>query len=229
MEKSIDLLVVGDIQTNCWLYLLHGAPPCSGKQPCVVVDPGDEGESIVSHLLKLNWIPAYIILTHGHFDHLAGLPKMLEAFKKGAFGEGAPLPKVGIHRQDAHYLGKDALSFHRESFAAVGASYVEARWEALPEADMLFEEGEEVGPFKVLHVPGHTAGSVCFHDEKTGILFSGDTLFQGGYGRTDLPGGDWNQLRQSLERLLSMKPEIMVCPGHGVATTVREESGILTL
>jgi len=226
MEKKIDFIVVGDIQTNCWLYLLDDGPEASGKRPCVVVDPGDEAELIVSRLLELNWIPRYILLTHGHYDHLAGLPDLLDACGKGVCGDG-PLPKVGIHRQDAQYLGKDALAFHRKSFAAIGASYVEARWKALPEADILFEEGDSAGPFKVLHVPGHTAGCVCFYDENAGILLSGDTLFQGGYGRTDLPGGDWNQLRESLMRLISMKPEIMVCPGHGPTTTVHKASSAL--
>ena len=228
MEKKIDFIVVGDIQTNCWLYLLDDAPLSSGKRPCVVVDPGDEAELIVSRLLELNWVPGYILLTHGHFDHLAGLPKLLDACKKNICSD-APLPKIGIHRGDAQYLGKDALGFHQKSFSAVGgnSAYVDARWEALPEADLLFEEGDTVGQFKVVHVPGHTPGSVCFYDEKSGTLFSGDTLFQGDYGRTDLPGGDWNQLRQSLMRLLAMKPETIVCPGHGPATTIREASSAL--
>jgi len=228
METRIDNIVVGDIQTNCWLYVLEDAPDSHGKRPCVVVDPGDEGEAIASRLRDLNWIPRYILLTHGHFDHLAGVPKLLAAFGKGAFGENAPLPKIGIHRQDVHYLGKDALSAHRNSFAAAGgnADYVNALWEPLPEADILFEEGDTIGPFKVLHVPGHTTGSVCYHDEKTGILFTGDTLFQGDYGRTDLPGGDWGQLRESLKRLLSLKPETIVCPGHGGATSIKEEANL---
>ena len=226
MEKKIENIVVGDIQTNCWLYLLDDE---ESSRFCAVIDPGDEAELIVSRLRELNWIPRYILLSHGHFDHVAALPKLLEACGKGAFGENIPLPKVCIHRQDAQYVGKDALAAHRRSFAAIGAAYVEARWEALPEADTLFEEGDTLGPLKVLHVPGHTPGSVCFYDEKTGVLFSGDTLFQGGYGRTDLPGGDWNELCQSLKRLLSMPSEIVVCPGHGSATTVLESSNVLGL
>jgi len=227
MEKKIDSVVVGDIQTNCWFYALDDAESSAGKRPCVVIDPGDEAELIVSRLKRLNWIPRYILLSHGHLDHLAGLPKLLDACGKGVCGDG-PLPKVGIHRQDAHYLGKDALATHRNTFASAGGNpdYVNAHWESQPEADILFEEGDTVGPFKVLHVPGHTAGSVCFYDEKADVLFSGDTLFQGGYGRTDLPGGNWKQLCQSLKRLLSMKAEIVVYPGHGDTTTVREASSI---
>ena len=224
MEKKIDFVTVGDIQTNCWLYAAEELSGTAGKRPCVVIDPGEEAEIIISRLQKLNWIPAFIFLSHGHFDHVAALPDLLEACGKGAFGPG-PLPKVGIHRLDAEYLGKDALAVHRNSMSVAGGSpaYVNALWKPLPGADILFEEGQEAGPFRILHTPGHTPGSVSFYDEKANVLFSGDTLFRSGFGRTDLPGGDWEQLRKSLKQLLSMKEEIVVCPGHGDATTIKEE------
>ena len=198
MEKKIDSVVVGNILTNCWLYVLDEAAGSDGRQPCAVIDPGDEAGAIVSRLRELNWSPRYILLTHGHFDHVTGLPGLLEACGKGECGEG-PLPKVGIHRQDA-------------------------LWCQLPPPVTLFEEGDAVGPFKVLHVPGHTPGSICFYDEKAGYLFSGDTLFEGDHGRTDLPGGDMNQMRQSLKRLLALAPETIVCPGHDVTTTIKDEA-----
>jgi len=190
-----------------------------------VIDPGDEAALIVSRLKELNWVPNYILLTHGHFDHLMALPVLLEAFEKGVFGSNA-LPKVGVHRKDARYLGKDALAIHRESFAAASggnASYIDAIWKPIKEADILFEEGDELSPFKVLHVPGHTPGSAAFYDESAGVLFTGDTLFQGNWGRTDLPGGNEALIMQSLKRLRSMKDDIVVCPGHGPVTTIGEE------
>jgi glyoxylase-like metal-dependent hydrolase (beta-lactamase superfamily II) len=146
------------------------------------------------------------------------LPDLFEACKQGLFSQNPP-PKIGIHRLDAAYLGKDALSIHRDSFVVAGGdpAFVEALWKPLPEADVLFEEGDAAGPFKVLHLPGHTPGSVGFYDEKTSVLFSGDTLFKGNYGRTDLPGGNEEQIYKSLKRLLSMNAEILVCPGHGPA------------
>ena len=224
MEKRIDHIVVGDIQTNCWFYATEDLPDKAGKRPCVVIDPGDEAGAIISRLQKLNWVPVYIFLTHGHFDHVAGLPDLLDACGKGAFGPG-PLPKTGIHRLDIHYLGKDALEVHRNSFSTAGGNpaYVDALWKPLPDADIIFEEGAEAGPFRVLHTPGHTGGSVCFYDEKADVLFSGDTLFRGNCGRTDLPGGNSGQLRQSLKRLLSMKHGTSVYPGHGAATTIEKE------
>ena len=223
MEKKIDGIVVGDIQTNCWFYPLEAESP-PGKQPCVVIDPGEEAALIINRLEKLNWMPHYIFLSHGHFDHLAALPDLLEYFGKG----NDPLPKVGIHRLDALYLGKDAYTAHRDSIsiAAGSCAYLDALWKPLVEADIFFEEGNEAGPFNIVHTPGHTPGSVCFYDEKARILFSGDTLFRMGWGRTDLPGGDETQLRQSLARLLSMDKEIVVCPGHGPATTIGNEAGL---
>ena len=223
MTNKLDCITVGDLQTNCWLYLLEEG---SGQRTCAIIDPGDEADAIVSGLRELNWIPLYILLTHGHIDHVAALPDLLAAFKNSYAGS---IPKIGIHRLDSHYLGKDSLKVHQESFTATGGSpaFVNALWKALPNADIYFAEGDTIGPFTVLHVPGHSPGSVGFYDEKAGLLFSGDTLFRGTWGRTDLPGGNTIQMRQSLTRLLSMKGEIVVCPGHGSATTIKEETGLL--
>ena len=221
-SKKIECIQVGAIETNCWLY----SPEEEGATRfCFVIDPGDEAALIISRLKELNWVPNYILLTHGHFDHLMALPDLLEAFEKGIFGANEK-PKVGIHRMDAHYLGKDALSVHRESFTAAGGgnpSYIDFIWKPIKEADILFEEGDELPPFRVLHVPGHTPGSAAFYDEDSGVLFTGDTLFRGDWGRTDLPGGNETLIHQSLKRLRSMKEEIVVCPGHGPVTTIGDE------
>ena len=220
--KKIECVQVGAIETNCWLYSPEEE---GGTRFCFVIDPGDEAALIISRLKDLNWVPNYILLTHGHFDHLLALPDLLEAFEKGVFG-AQEKPKVGVHRMDAQYLGKDSQSVHRKSYAAAArgnSSYIDTIWKPIQEADILFEEGDTIPPFKVLHVPGHTPGSVAFYDEKAGVLFSGDTLFQDGRGRTDLPGGSEALIQQSLKRLRSMNEKIVVCPGHGPVTTIGEE------
>jgi len=223
MNKNIDCVTVGDIQTNCWLYC--PGDDDSGMGDCVVIDPGDDAGVIISRLRELNLVPNYILLTHGHLDHVAALPDLMEACGR-VFGT---VPKIGINRQDVCYLGKDSLKVHRDSFSSSGGNvaFVDALWKPMPDADLFFEEGDSIGPFRVLQLPGHTPGSVGFYDEKAGVLFSGDTLFRGTWGRTDLPGGNEAQIYQSLKRLLSMKGDIAVCPGHGPATTIKEEAGLL--
>jgi glyoxylase-like metal-dependent hydrolase (beta-lactamase superfamily II) len=195
MKNEIDCIVVGPIQTNCWLYPLEAEE--GEARPCIVIDPGDDAGRIIARLKDLNWVPFYIFATHGHYDHVTAIPDLLEAFKKGVFGS-APLPKVGIHKEDVHHLKK-------------------------AEADIFFKEGDVFGPFKVMHIPGHTQGCVAFYDEKAGVLFTGDTMFHGDWGRTDLPGGSEEQIRQSIKRLLSLNEDIIVHPGHEESTTIKEE------
>ena len=196
MNNRIECVVVGPIETNCWLYALDEEQ--DGKRSCAVIDPGGEAEKIISGLKKLNWVPHYIFLTHGHWDHVTALPELLDAFGKGMFGNQEP-PKIYINRLDVQLLKNNTLPLYH------------------------FEEGNTIGPFKILHTPGHTQGSTCFYDEKTAVLFSGDTLFEGDHGRTDLPGGSAEQMRQSLNRLVSLSEDTVVYPGHDITTTIAEE------
>jgi glyoxylase-like metal-dependent hydrolase (beta-lactamase superfamily II) len=185
-----------------------------------VIDPGADADAIIARLEQLRLRPRYILLTHGHFDHIAALP---------ALAAYAGDPVIGIHRDDRDYLGAGAQGVHRASFTAVAgnAAYVDALWEAMPDATLSLEEGSVIGPLVTLHLPGHSPGSAAFYDKSAGVLFSGDTLFQGGYGRTDLPGGSWPQLRQSLSRLFTLDRGIGVYPGHGGTTTIGEASDAL--
>jgi glyoxylase-like metal-dependent hydrolase (beta-lactamase superfamily II) len=213
----IELLVVGPIATNCWIYTWDVPPEKTGA--CAVIDPGADPEAIISRLERLKLRPRYILLTHGHFDHIAALPALAAAYRDNP-------PVIAIHRDDSAYLGSGARQIHRMSFAAAAgnAAYVDALWNDMPAADELLDEGSVAGPFAVLHLPGHTPGSVAFYDKNAGVLFSGDTLFRDGFGRTDLPGGSWPQLQRSLLRLLAMDRDIDVCPGHGETTTIGEET-----
>ncbi|MDR0387115.1 MAG: MBL fold metallo-hydrolase [Treponema sp.] len=224
-ENCLKPLVLGAIATNCYILPLDEfSPPDesarslpeNAPRPCAIIDPGDQAPVIIARMEKLNLRPRYILLTHGHFDHIAALPHLAAAF---------PQTVIAIHPEDAAYLGKAAYAVHRNSFAAAGdPSYVDMLWKDMPSPSLLLDEGGRAGPFTALYLPGHTPGSVGFYLADQKILFSGDTLFQDGYGRTDLPGGDWERLRQSLERLFAMDGGIRVFPGHGPPTTIGEEA-----
>jgi len=214
-EKNITQLIVGAISTNCWIYQL-------GEGSAAVIDPGDEAEEIIAALEKLSLVPKFILLTHGHFDHIAALPQLAEAFKTHA-------PQIAIHRLDAVYLGPGAYAAHSLSMkAAMGSTaFLDAFWIDMPPPGRQLEDGDEIGPFTVLHLPGHTQGSAAFWDKEAGVLFTGDTLFENNWGRTDLPGGSEEQIFASLRRLLAMDADIKVYPGHGGATTIGREARLL--
>jgi glyoxylase-like metal-dependent hydrolase (beta-lactamase superfamily II) len=183
---QIEQLVVGDIETNCWIVLYGTAAPTA----CALIDPGDQAEVIIAQLEKMSARPGHILLSHGHFDHIAALPDLHAAY---------PEAIIAIHREDAPYLG--------------------------PIASCELEDGDEIGPFTVMHTPGHTPGSVVFLNTAQKIMFSGDTLFQGNCGRVDLPGGDQASIQASLKRLLALDKGIQVLPGHGPATSIAAEQG----
>ena len=197
--KKVQCLCVGSIQTNCWIYPLSdesraGYP--ESLKPCAVVDPGAEPKTIIKHLRDNDLYPKYILLTHGHFDHITALPDLLKAYKT----------TVAIHKAEP------------SSPASSTAAYLNTK-------DIkLLSDGETIGPFRLLHIPGHTPGSAAFYDEANDIMFTGDTLFYANCGRIDLPGGDEAKMYKSLERLLAMKPGIRVLPGHGPDSTIAAEA-----
>ena len=208
----IHTIVVGGIATNCWVYPLPAKPGT-----CAIIDPGEEGERIIGFLNQLNLSPEYILLTHGHFDHIGAVPVLASRFINC---------EVAIHGADAEYLGTQAYHCHSRSFtiAAGNTAYLDMLWEEMPAPGRILAEGDQVGPFTVLHIPGHTPGSIALLDTEAGVLFSGDTLFRNGYGRTDLPGGSEELMHASLKRLFSLDPDIRVYPGHGPSSTIGEES-----
>ena len=216
-KKNITQLVVGAIETNCWICPIN-------EQDTAIIDPGDEADRIISVLKKLKLTPKFILLTHGHFDHITAVPELVSAYS-------SENPVIAIHRLDSQYLGPDSYTPHSISAkAAMGnSSLIDALWPAsrqgMPPPGRLLEEGDTIGPFTVLHLPGHTPGSVAYWDKAEGILFTGDTLFAGTYGRTDLPGGNEQEMVSSLRRLFAMDTDIKVYPGHGETTTIGQEEG----
>jgi len=210
-NKNITRLVVGALSTNCWIYRLD-------EKNAAVIDPGDEADTIIAALESMSLAPKYILLTHGHFDHIAAVPQLAKAFATNK-------PQIAIHRLDAEYLGSGAYASHCISARAVmgDTAFIDALWSEMPPPDIQLEEGAAIGPFTVLHLPGHTQGSVAFWDKEAGVLFTGDTLFASGFGRTDLPGGSDEQMVASLRRLFAMDANIEIYPGHDAVSTIGRE------
>lgn len=194
---------VGPLECNCTIL------GCEKTGEACVIDPGDQGEIICEHLRRLSLKPKYLLHTHAHFDHVGATRPV----KEKAGGE------ILLHEDDRWLY--DGLVLQGEIFGALLT-------EPLP-LDSTIEEGDEltVGTLRirVMHTPGHTPGSCCFQLlNEDGALFSGDTLFAGSIGRTDLPGGDMRAIMRSLEKqLLPLDDEIPVIPGHGPPTTIGKE------
>ena len=165
----------------------------------LLIDPGDD----LPALARLAGGIKAILLTHGHFDHMLAAEKLQER-------TGVP---VYVHPLDAPMLSDASLSAYNPEVSSLPQPGHIA-YTAYPES--LFG-------FRVLHTPGHTPGSVCLYHEAEKVLFSGDTLFRAGFGRTDLAGGSMHQLLSSLRTLLALPRDIKVYPGHGESTTIDEE------
>jgi glyoxylase-like metal-dependent hydrolase (beta-lactamase superfamily II) len=195
-------LVVGALAVNC--YILAD----EHTREALVIDAGGNPREILNALKQHRLRVLALVNTHAHFDHVLGI----DALKQDT---GAPF---WIHAGDADLLGTG----QRAMWLAMGLNLGE-----LPRADKFLADGEEIRVgavrLKVLHTPGHSAGSICLYDAANGILFSGDTLFQSSVGRTDL-GGSMSALLGSIrEKLLPLPNSTIVYPGHGPATTIGEE------
>ena len=148
----------------------------------------------------------YIILTHAHYDHIHFLPEYKETY---------PMAKVVIHELDNAMLGSPRLN----ASVLFGPAHV------YDKADVAVQDGDELmlgdAILSVIHTPGHTPGGICILTEN--MLFSGDTLFYAGFGRTDLGAGDVKLMAASIDKLYAMDPTITVYPGHGTKTTIGRE------
>lgn len=195
----VEKLVVGPFASNCYIV------GSKSNKEGMIIDPGDEAKQILKRVKQLALDIKLIVLTHGHIDHTGALKEVREV-------TGA---EVVIHADDAKSLKERSLS------NLFGLLYP-----IPPPPDRLLKGGDSINigdlHFLVLHTPGHTPGGVCLLGQ--GVVFSGDTLFNYGVGRTDLPGGSYSQLMNSIQtKLMTLPDNTVVYPGHGPDTTIGAE------
>jgi len=186
---QITVFQLGQLGANCYIVADEQA------KSCAVVDPGGQGVQLAGWLRDNGLTPKYVLLTHGHFDHVGGVKALVAQFP------GLP---VYLHPNDTKLTPDLCQGLFWTDF---------------------YEEGDELVmdgvTFRVYHTPGHTPGSVCLLTER--VLLTGDTLFAGSCGRTDFPGGSWSQLMDSFARLAGLPGDYSVLSGHGEETTLETE------
>ena len=196
----LEILTVGELVTNC--YILGDEK----TQEAVVIDPGGDFEIIEAHLKKLKLEVKYIILTHGHVDHIGALSQLKKATKA----------EILIHSKDSAMLYDPNQNLSIFSGDKITAT----------KADRLLEEGDIIQcsgiKLEVLHTPGHTPGGISLLTDK--MIFTGDALFCGSIGRTDFPDSSYQELISSIkDKLLSKDDDFIIYPGHGPSSTIGEE------
>ena len=201
--KNIEMksIVVSQVMTNCILIINKTT------REALIVDPGYEAERIEQAVIKADCKPVAILLTHGHFDHVMAVDSLRNEYH---------IP-VYIHLDEKELLGDSILNHS----AKYGIPYQTKVDKLLLDNEKLYLAGINI---EVIHTPGHTSGGCCYYLPEEAVLISGDTLFYGTVGRTDLETSSGAAMKASIKRLLSELPEdVQVFPGHGDATTIGHE------
>lgn len=203
---KLHTVVVGALATNC--YILED----EDTKEAVIVDPGEEPKRIIAEVESLGVQVLYIMITHGHMDHIRGAADLAETYQ-------CP---VLMHAGEIAYMKSDIVKRSPYSEKAFNRFFEYA------EQGKFVKHGDQIGigsmKFRVIEVPGHTSHSICFYEENSGAIWVGDTLFAGGVGRTDFYEGDpWELLVYIQQRLMVLPDAVQVWPGHGPGTTIGQE------
>lgn len=192
--------IVGKLQANSYILFTDNL------EKCLIIDPGDEAHKLTKFIKNIGLKPAGIILTHGHLDHCAATKELKSLYK---------IP-IMIHKDDRDLL-TSPLYVELANLLNISTP---------PKADLLLKDDETIIEggieLKVIHTPGHTQGSICLKSTRN-LLFTGDTLFKGSVGRSDLQESDSNKLKKSLNILKQFPPDTIILPGHGESSTIKQE------
>lgn len=198
MDFRIMRMPLGSYQTNCYIVF-------DNEKKAIIIDPGSQANEIIKAVKDHELEVIKILLTHAHPDHFGALKEVRDEFKVPAY----------IHEIDEEMLENRSVEL---------GSMLGMKSESL-KADIFVKDGDEIDfgnkKIKVIFTPGHTPGGVCYLLDN--ILFSGDTLFMGSIGRTDLPGGDYDTIVESLKKLTNLPEDTIVLPGHGPESNIAYE------
>lgn len=202
-QMEVITFVLGDLETNCYLVVDRRS------KTAVVIDPADNGGYISEKILEKNLTLTAILLTHGHFDHVLGLLELKLNF---------PTALIYLHHDDLFLLKQAGKS---------SQYWLKRQTDPVPSPDRDLKDNQKIKigseSLTVMATAGHTKGSVCFYSKKDKILFSGDTLFKNGIGRTNFKYASASDMRNSLKKILKLPKETIVYSGHGEETTIGEE------
>lgn len=196
---KVKKIISGRMEVNC--YIVYDA----NTKKCIIVDPGEDGDLVINEVKKEDLIPEMLVNTHGHYDHILSNEKIRSEFD---------IP-LAAHKDEIQMLADP----QRNASALFGYPV------SVKTPEIVLEDDQKVDlsftSFKVIHTPGHTKGGICllFDD----FIITGDTLFAGTIGRTDFPGGDYEEMKRSLQRIKVLNPNTIIYPGHGSITTIANE------
>jgi hydroxyacylglutathione hydrolase len=201
MGLAVKQLTLGEMGTNCYLAW------DDETMEAIIIDPADEGGFITEQIQELELIPEVIVLTHGHFDHILGLLELKLNLE---------IPVI-VHEADVFLLEKAQESARH---------WLKREVDPIPAPDQ-FLRGHDILSFgdielKILETPGHTPGSVCLYNDE--VIFTGDTLFADGVGRTDFKYSDRELLQKSIQKIRKLPKNLIMYPGHGEVTTLEHEN-----
>lgn len=208
---QVRIMAVGPYRTNC--YLLSDRQ----RGRCGIIDPGNDAPFLIQAIQDTHLPLEAILLTHAHWDHVAGLKEVHDAY---------PTVPIYVGLEDQEFLGPDALKRFEETGADPGfLKYFQDALKDLPEPTHLLHGGELLfdGQIEAIATGGHTKGGISYYVPRERLLFCGDTLFAGSVGRTDLYGGSFSQLAASIQKLRQLPPETRIFPGHGPESTLARE------